>query len=166
MKRQTTWRVIYHYERLVMSWWKFWLRHAENIFQFLDLDSISSRAVKSIAWVMWTFCLCFKISFYLKEYYILLKWFTSWRQMRFSWVTELLSKSYECDVTHKQSCFTLSICVPKSQDVGINLWFRFAILNVGMKQSGVTIWCHTWKPQITYSPGLNVRLHYNANIKV
>jgi hypothetical protein len=60
---QTTWCVSDSHERLetvavevfAMPCWK-------HLPQVSVLDSSSSRAVKSILWVTWTFCLCFKIS--------------------------------------------------------------------------------------------------------
>jgi hypothetical protein len=65
---KTTWRVSDRYERLVTvaaevlatPCWK-------HLSQVSVLDSSSSRAVESIVWVKWTFCLCFKISFYWQK---------------------------------------------------------------------------------------------------
>jgi hypothetical protein len=81
---QTTWRVSDRHERLVTVAAEVLATPClKHLPQISVLVSSSSRAVESIVWVTWTFCLCFKISFYWQRvlYFYFLRsdafWMTS-----------------------------------------------------------------------------------------
>jgi hypothetical protein len=121
-REQTTWRVTLDHSLL-----KAFASGFGSEQHFKSCGGIHNMSYVNILFV-------FKVSFLLiKNIMFLFKWFTSWGQVRFEWLVELLSVFYSSDITHTPSC--LPVFVPIWQKAGLPC--SKAGLNVMLTRSSV-----------------------------